>query len=921
MRVRKLLFEGVFIMKRKLLSLALALALCVSFFPATSAEGKADAAFSDVPAGSWYESGIKLCAEKGIMIGMGDGTFAPDKTLTAAECLTLALRLYDLCHGGKGIIEKAPENWDQITITAADGTAVTGRPGQPFQYQGKGAKGLDTEGIWFAVQAGQESLAQELNGMTATVSIHGKDYPATLSYSTRSYIDGTSENILFAAYTGDDSSIHHAFAVTTNNYWWADSAAMVQKLGLYDWTDEESNGFRDLYVAAVSGLEATARRAHFADSLATAAGSLPVLQEKVTIPDLGIPEQGVAPAYENILMLYRAGVLNGKDASGSFDYYGQLTRAEAATMVARVLDPTLRIGAKGESPAPSQLPINVEVGVIDSTYPSYNAALASLTEDGHHTIEKQLESPLCTVAVVSHNSPHGGVFKPYLIYKANSPLGEGLVRNLPSVQKELMGYTPAPDALALSGDGQTLTYSYHYAEPIVAAASGEVIRQAGTYTYTVELAKGLPTLDYQPLPDVVNSSGMTTTEVEVEVRQYDSYDAAVADLRRGPGYSNEKIYETPDCDIYVFDRGGFMNAPHGTMVAVYKKGSALGEGAALTLPFARAQNLMVCTRANTMTLSDDKKSFTYTYTFEEELLYENVPVRGKGTFTYVFDIPSGKVTLTAPKPSTVSYASALAKITEDKGFTVERTLESPYCTIVLGFNTLTGGMKDYAMYYVYKAADTNTSNASEGTIRAETFSSTNNYVDDPSTGHVRFCTDRAPDTLALSKDGSTLFYSYDLGSGPMTEITGGGLVTSARDLVNGYYSSGHPLEETVEILSREATVEKRVDGASAVALLVYNEPYGVRDYVLYIIDRESGVVSTALLPSTTLVDHVLPSGEVYYPTDRAPDSISFSADGSILTYVYKFAQALKKDGTVYHEAGTYTYKVNVTTGELSVAHT
>ena len=130
MRVRKLLLEGVFIMKRKLLSLALALALCVSFFPATLAEGKADAAFSDVPAGSWYESGIKLCAEKGIMIGMGDGTFAPDKTLTAAECLTLALRLYDLCHGGKGVIEKAPENWDQITITAADGTTDTGRPGQ-----------------------------------------------------------------------------------------------------------------------------------------------------------------------------------------------------------------------------------------------------------------------------------------------------------------------------------------------------------------------------------------------------------------------------------------------------------------------------------------------------------------------------------------------------------------------------------------------------------------------------------------------------------------------------------------------------------------------------------------------------------------------------------------------------------------------
>lgn len=750
-------------MKKRIVALFLSLSFCVPLFPAALAEGeKAKTAFSDVPAGSWYESGIRLCAEKGIMIGMGDGTFAPDKTLTAAECLTLALRLYDLCHGGAGVIEKAPEDWNRITVTAADGTTVTGKPEEPFQYQGRGAKGLYTEGIWYAVQPGQEAAAQALDGTAATVTIHGKDYPATLSYSTRSYVDGTSENILFAAYTGDNSSIYHAFAVTTNHYWWVDSAAMVQKLGLYDWTNDESNGFRDLYVTAASGAEATARRAQFADSLATATGTLPVLQENVTIPDLGIPEQGVAPAYENILALYRAGILNGKDKTGNFDYYGQLTRAEAATMVARVLDPALRIGANS---TPTQPP----------------------------------------------------------------------------------------------------------------------------------------------------ADNMTTSEAEVEIRQYDSYAAAVADLRSGTGHSNEKIYETPDCDIYVFDRGGFLNAPKGMMVAVYKKGSALGDGAALTLPFARAEVWMVCTPADTLDLSADKKSFTYTYTFEEELLFENVPVRGKGTFTYAFDIPSGKVTLTAPKPSTVSYADALAKVTEDKGFTVEKTLESPYCTIVLGYYTLTGGIKDYAMCYVYKTADTNTSGTPEGAIRWETFSYTNSYVDDPATGHVSFCTDRAPDTLVLSKDGSTLFYSYDLGSGPLTEITGGGIVTSVKDLTQGCITSYTP-EETVEVLSRGCTLEKRVDGASAVALLVYDEPYGVRDYVLYVIDRETGVVSTALLPSTTLVENILPNGAVYYPTHVSPASLSYQAEDNTFVYTYPFDQALVRDGVRYHEAGVYTYRTHPVTG-------
>ena len=741
-------------MKRKLLPLVLALALCVSLLPAALAEGKAETAFSDVPAGSWYESGIKLCAEKGIMIGMGDGTFAPDKPLTAAECLTLALRLYDLCHGGKGVIEKAPENWDQITITAADGTAVTGRPGQPFQYQGKGAKGLDTEGVWFAVQAGQEALAQELSGMAATVTIHGKDYPATLSYSTRSYIDGTSENILFAAYTGDDSSIHHAFAVTTNNYWWADSAAMVQKLGLYDWASEESNGFRDLYVAAASGLEATARRAHFADSLATAAGTLPVLQEKVTIPDLGIPEQGVAPAYENILMLYRAGVLNGKDASGSFDYYGQLTRAEAATMVARVLDPTLRIGA-GTAP----------------TQPS---------------------------------------------------------------------------------EGST-----------------------------------------------------TTAEAEVEVNRnlekpFTTYAAAVEKLRSGMGYSNERTFDTDTCTIFCYDLGGFMNAPLDYLRVVYKAGGAYPEGTILDLPFTTDRGWHVNTRTDSMALSDDKKNFTYTYTFEEMGRYGN-PIQAGGTYTYVFDVPSGTVTLTQPVLRTVTYAQALEQVTQEEGFTVEKIVQGAGVTAVLRYSLLEerNNAKSYNIFLVYRSGGLR----KEGTVNIE---------QPPFTAVDGFYTDRAPDHMFFSKDGRSFFCTYYYAPHD------GSPYTSILDLEQGYHSSGH-LPTVVELLSAGATVDKRVDGPAATALLVYDEHDGAKDYILYLINKETGGAWPVLLPSTYV--GAADDGSVYYPTDRAPDSISFSADGSILTYVYKFAQALKRDGAVYHEAGTYTYKVNVTTGELSVAHT
>ncbi len=898
-------------MKRKMLSLLLGLSLCLSLLPAALAEEASAAAteFTDVPAGSWFESGVKLCAEKGIMIGIGDGTFAPDKTLTAAECLTLALRLYDLFHDGKGIIPAADKDWDRITITADDGTVFTGRPGAPFEYQRSGPKGQSLEGILFAVQPEQEELAQKLDGMEATVTIHDEDSVATLSYLTRSYIDGTSENMLFAAVSS--AKIYHAFQIVTNNYWWVDSAAMVQKLGLDDWSSQESNGFRDLYMRAASGN--TAHRSDFADSLATATGTLPVLQEQVSIPDLGIPEQGVAAAYENILMLYRSGILNGKDETGNFDYYGRLTRAEAAVMVARVLDPTLRIGAKEEmptsqpttSPAPSQLPINVEVGVIDSSYPSYNAALASLTEDGSHTIEKQLESPLCTVAVVSHSSPHGGVFKPYLIYKANSPLGEGLVRNLPSVRKGLMGYTPAPDTLALSDDGQTLTYSYHYVEPIVAEASGEVIRQAGTYTYTVELAKGLPTLDYQPLPDVVTTPGITTDQVEVEVNRnleepFTTYAAAVEKLRSGMGYSNERTFDTDTCTIFCYDLGGFMNAPLDYLRVVYKAGGAYPEGTILDLPFTTGRGWHVNTRTDSMILSDDGKTFTYTYTFEEIGNYGN-PVQAGGTYTYVFDVPSGTVTLTQPVLRTVTYAQALEQVTQEEGHTVEKIIEGAGVTAVLRYSLLKGrdSAKSYNIYLVYNSGGLK----KEGTVEIE---------QPPFTAVNGFYTDRAPDHMFFSKDGRSFFCTYYYAPHDDSPYT------SIIDLEQGYHSSGH-LPTVVELLSAGTTVDKRVDGPAATALLVYDEHDGARDYILYLINEETGGTWPALLPSTYV--GAADDGSVYYPTDRAPDSISFSADGSILTYVYKFAQALEKDGIVYHEAGTYTYKVNVTTGELSVAHT
>ena len=53
--------------------------------------------FSDVPFGAWYHSYVMSAYSFGAVNGMGDGTFAPDKTITRQEAAVLVSRLADKC--------------------------------------------------------------------------------------------------------------------------------------------------------------------------------------------------------------------------------------------------------------------------------------------------------------------------------------------------------------------------------------------------------------------------------------------------------------------------------------------------------------------------------------------------------------------------------------------------------------------------------------------------------------------------------------------------------------------------------------------------------------------------------------------------------------------------------------------------------
>ena len=90
------------------------------------------------------------------------------------------------------------------------------------------------------------------------------------------------------------------------------------------------------------------------------------------------------------------------------------------------------------------------------------------------------------------------------------------------------------------------------------------------------------------------------------------------------------------------------------------------------------------------------------------------------------------------------------------------------------------------------------------------------------------------------------------------------------------------------------------------------------DYILSLVYKPGSAMGNGTIRQLILPSTVYDKGYPWYnPTDRAPDTLEVSEDGSTLTYTYSFDEALED----FHEAGTYTYTVDIATGELSVAHT
>ena len=68
--------------------------------------------FTDLLTSHWAYSGIKICYDRGIMVGYPDGTFGPEETVTWSHAITIAARVHSAYYGNPlNATERSGEYW------------------------------------------------------------------------------------------------------------------------------------------------------------------------------------------------------------------------------------------------------------------------------------------------------------------------------------------------------------------------------------------------------------------------------------------------------------------------------------------------------------------------------------------------------------------------------------------------------------------------------------------------------------------------------------------------------------------------------------------------------------------------------------------------------------------------------------------
>lgn len=304
--------------------------------------------FADVAEGSASYEAVKLCYERGLMNGTSDTSFNPQGKLTIAQLVVLAARLYDLRNGGDGTVPDLPDlSQSYLRFYDNEGTlfASCSRPEELQFNAGERpyislSDGPDDPGL-------PESCRLE-------IGFEGYNHIKVFEGVKESY--GSAGGFMHQGFVGTgyrfDGGRFTALPGTQyveqyKDAWWFPAVFYLGSEGIMGFDGElvyraivGNNGDDSDYDPAVRFSKDNATRALFAWLVDLTAGPLEAVNETASVPDVEVGETRDAEA---ILRLYQAGILTGVDAAGSFNGSGELTRAQAAMMLARVLEPSLRV--------------------------------------------------------------------------------------------------------------------------------------------------------------------------------------------------------------------------------------------------------------------------------------------------------------------------------------------------------------------------------------------------------------------------------------------------------------------------------------------------------------------------------------------------------------------------------------------------
>lgn len=181
---------------KKLLASALSLALLLAALAipvrAAGVEEKFPAineypGYTDVPAGTWYEEGVKLCYETGLMIGTDKG-FNPEQNMKVAEVAVIAARMHDILCGGTGKLPISSP-WYQSALDALGDLGVTG-------LEDPGADATRGQFLSMLSAVTPNELLEPINAIT---TLPDSASPTVLKFYNAGILTGTDRYGTFAA--------------------------------------------------------------------------------------------------------------------------------------------------------------------------------------------------------------------------------------------------------------------------------------------------------------------------------------------------------------------------------------------------------------------------------------------------------------------------------------------------------------------------------------------------------------------------------------------------------------------------------------------------------------------------------------------------------------------------------------------------